>query len=107
MTTKFSKLLFPFLKEKVFLFQPRHPQTWYRSFPMFRSVRWNRTVCGFVGVKDEYTLKVSNDIIGGLNEIAPTGESRQLGTVCTADDVVISTVAHSVINFNGYARCYV
>lgn len=45
----------------------------------------------------------------GINcDAAPTGNrGSELIAVCTAEDVVISTVAHSVINFNSYARCYV
>jgi hypothetical protein len=107
MMTKFSKLLFLISKEKVISFLQRQITAWFRSFPTCLTVQWKRTLCGFVGVKDKYTLNIQNDTIGGINEIAPTGESRQLRTVCTAEDLDISTVAHSVINFNSYARCYV
>jgi len=45
----------------------------------------------------------------GINcDAAPTGNrGSELIAVRTADDVIISTVAHSIINFNSYARCYV
>lgn len=47
------------------------------------------------------------DITGGLNDNAPTGESRHIRAVSSIEDVVISIVAHSGLKHNNSVRYYV
>ncbi len=45
-------------------------------------------------------------ITGGLNDNAPTGESRHIRARCSKEDVVISIVAPSVLNRNNSVGYY-
>lgn len=61
---------------------------------------------GILGVSAG-VLGIECGITVGLNENAPTGESRHIRAVSPIDEVDISIVAHSELNRNNSVRYYV
>ena len=96
----YSKYRFNIWKQKVFLFPP-NAMTYIYKFYLTCEKHFTTSKRGVsAGVKL---------IRCGINcDAAPTGNrGSELIAVCTAEDVVISTVALSVLKRNKSVRCYV
>ncbi len=100
--TKFSKHLFPFWKEEVFSFLQKQKTIISKSYQTYPNAILKGIGIGSVGVKT-----IDCGINGGLNESAPTGESRHIRAVSPIDEVDISIVSHSELNRNRSVRYYV
>jgi hypothetical protein len=96
----YSKYRFNIWKQKVFLFPPNAMTYIYKFYLTCEKHSTTNKRSVSAGVK-----------VGecGINcDAAPTGNrGSELIAGSYTDDLVISTVARSVINFNSYARCYV
>jgi hypothetical protein len=100
--TEFSRLRFNLWKPKNFSLAPR--STTFTS----RFYRTCEKVSSIVVVGDSAgVIGIECDITGGLNDNAPTGESRHIRVGCSRDDVVISIVAPNVFKYNKSVECYV
>jgi len=98
----YSKYRFNIWKQKVFLFPPNAMTYIYKFYLTCEKVSTTSKRSVSAGVKGSRC-----GITGGLNGNTPIWLSRYFLAVSYTVDLVISTVARSIINFNSYAGSYV